>query len=150
MNKIIIGADHGGYKLKELLQKHLVKKGFEVIDLGTHSIDSVDYPDYAKRTAKKVLSEKNSIGILICGTGIGMSMTANKFKGIRAALCWNEKTAKLAREHNDANILCLGARVLKKNEAVKIMNAFLKTKTSKEKRHQRRVKKMNSCGMKIN
>jgi ribose 5-phosphate isomerase B len=147
MKKIVLGADHGGFKLKEFLQKKLVKKGFEVIDLGAHSTESVDYPDYAKKVAKKVLKEK-CFGILVCGSGIGMSITANKFKGIRAALCWNTKTAKLAREHNDANILCLGERLLKKNEAVKIMNAFLKGKSPRAGRHKRRVKKMNVCGMK--
>ncbi len=142
MSKIIIASDHGGFELKEFLQKKLVKK-FEVIDLGTHSTESVDYPDFAKKLVKKVLKEKNSVGILICGTGLGMSMTANRFKRIRAALCWNTKTAKLAREHNNANVLCLGGRTLTKTQALKITNAFLKTPFTHAKRHERRIKKMD-------
>jgi len=144
VNKLIIASDHGGYDLKEFLQKKLVKKGFKLIDLGTHSSNSVDYPDYAKKVAKKVLKEK-CFGILICGTGLGMSMTANKFKGIRAALCWNTKTAKLARNHNNANVLCLGGRILKKRNALRITNAFLKEKPSTAKRHKKRIKKIDLC-----
>ncbi|MBN2126885.1 MAG: ribose 5-phosphate isomerase B [Candidatus Diapherotrites archaeon] len=145
MKKVFIASDHGGFELKEFLQKKLVKKGFTLIDLGTHSNESVDYPDYAKKIAGKILKEKNSIGILICGTGIGMSISANRFKGIRAALCWNSKTAKLARNHNNANVLCLGARVLKKRDALRIANVFLKENPSKEERHKRRVKKIDLC-----
>jgi ribose 5-phosphate isomerase B len=144
MNKVIIASDHGGYELKEFLQRKLVKKGFTLIDLGTHSIESVDYPDYAKKLSKKVLKEKIP-GILICGTGIGMSISANRFKGIRAALCWNTKTAKLAREHNNANVLCLGGRILKKSDAIRITNVFLKEKPLKEKRHEKRIKKIDLC-----
>jgi len=139
--KISIGADHGGFKLKEEIKDHLKKRKIAFKDLGTFSEESVDYPDIGKRVARAVASKKYKFGILVCGTGLGMSMVANRVKGIRAALCHNVYTAKMSRAHNDANILCLGGRVLKKALALKIVEAFLKTPFEGG-RHLRRVRKI--------
>lgn len=139
--KITIASDHAGYKLKEELKEYLTELGYEPEDLGTNSEESVDYPDYAKKGAEQVAKENNK-GILICGSGIGMSMAANKVKGIRAALCHNEYTAKVAREHNDANILCLGAKDTNTETAKKLTKIFLETEASQEERHKRRVSKI--------
>ena len=139
--KIAIGADHGGFILKEEIRKHLLKKGISVKDFGTFSEESVDYPDIGKKVAKAVAQNKFKFGILICGTGLGMSMVANKVAGIRAAVCHNIFTAKMSRAHNDANILCLGGRVLKKSTALKMVDAFLKTKFEGG-RHLRRIRKI--------
>ena len=139
--KIAIGADHGGFKLKEEIKDHLKKRKIAFKDLGTFSEESVDYPDIGKRVARAVASKKYKFGILVCGTGLGMSMVANRVKGIRAALCHNVYTAKMSRAHNDANILCLGGRVLKKALALKIVEAFLKTPFEGG-RHLRRVRKI--------
>ena len=136
--KLIIGSDHAGYRLKEELKKYLEGLGHTVEDYGTNSEQSVDYPKFGYAVASNVAKTGNK-GILICGSGIGMSMIANKVKGIRAAVCHNEYTARAAREHNDANILCLGARILKNEEAKKITKVFLETEFSKEKRHRKRV-----------
>lgn len=143
MAKVYIASDHAGFKAKEELKKFLQDEKSEiwVEDLGTNSEDSVDYPDYAKKLAQKVVKEKNSFGILICGTGIGMSIAANKVKGIRAALCHNEFTAKMSRNHNDANVLCMGARILGIEEMKKIANAFLNERFEFG-RHENRVKKV--------
>jgi len=139
MEKIIIGCDHGGFELKEAVKKFL-KEGYEDI---TPELDKEDdYPDIALEVANKVAGT-NALGIIICGTGIGVSITANKVKGIRAALCHNEFTAQMAREHNNANVLCMGGRVLEEAEALKIVKKFLETKFSTEERHNRRVKKMD-------
>ena len=139
--KIIIGSDHGGFGLKEKIKKHLSSKDIETEDVGTDSNESCDYPDFGAKVAKKV--QEGGLGILVCGTGLGMSMTANKFKGIRAALCHDEYTAKMAREHNNANILCLGGRTTKEDEAKKIVDTFLSTEPSKEERHVKRVNKIS-------
>ncbi|MCK5282980.1 MAG: ribose 5-phosphate isomerase B [Nanoarchaeota archaeon] len=144
--KVIIGSDHGGYGLKEKLKEYLASKGIDLEDMGTNSEESCDYPDYAAKAAKKV-QETGNTGILVCGTGIGMSMAANKFKGIRAALCYDEYTARMAREHNDANILCLGERTTKDEDAKKIVDVFLATDSSKEERHKRRVNKISDIGL---
>lgn len=141
--KVYIGSDHGGFQLKEKIKGLLEEKGLEISDLGTQGTESCDYPDFAKAVAEKVASEPEAKGILICGTGIGMSMTANKAKGIRAALCHNEFTAQMAREHNNANVLCLGERVLDESTALKIVEVFLETGFSGEERHARRVKKID-------
>lgn len=125
--KIALGADHGGFALKEIVKKHLEDKGFEVLDKGCYSTESVDYPVYAKAVANSILNEEADFGILICGTGIGISIAANRFKGIRAALCSNTTMAKLTREHNDANILALGARMTGDVLALEIVDEFLKT-----------------------
>ena len=139
---VIIGSDHGGFELKEELKKYLISKGVEVEDIGIHSNESCDYPDFAAKVAKNV-QEKRDLGIIICGTGLGVSMTANKFKGIRAALCYDEYTARMAREHNNANVLCLGGRTTKLKGAKKIVDVFLSTNASEEERHKRRVDKIS-------
>lgn len=123
--KIAIANDHAGVDYKNLLVRHLTDKGYEVINLGTDTALSVDYPDYAEKVAKAVQEKNADLGILICGTGIGMSIAANKFKGIRAALCGDCYSAELTRKHNDANVLCLGARVLGSDLMIKIADTFL-------------------------
>ena len=123
--KIIVGCDHGGYALKGKMMEHLAAKGIEVEDYGTDCDKPVDYPDYAEKVAKAVAAGKAPLGILICGTGIGMSIAANKVDGIRAALCDNCYSAQKAKEHNDANIICLGARVLGPGLAEQIVDTFL-------------------------
>lgn len=140
-NAVLISSDHAGFNLKEIIKKYLISKDFKVQDLGPYNNNSVDYPDYAKKLSKKINDKK--FGILICGTGIGMSIMANRYKKIRASLVFNTKTAKLAREHNNANILVLGSRVTNKNNALKIANVFLKTSFLKG-RHLRRVKKFKN------
>ena len=139
--KIAIGSDHGGYLLKEDIKKHLTKRKAEFKDFGAYSEVSVDYPDIGKKVAKAVASKKCKFGILVCGTGLGMSMVANKVRGIRAALCHSVYTAQMSRAHNDANVLSLGGRVLKKELALKIVDAFLKTPFEGG-RHLRRVRKI--------
>ena len=139
--KIILGADHAGVEQKNAIRKHLESKGLAVTDLGTNSTESTDYPDYAHAVAEKVAAGSDSLGVLVCGSGVGMSITANKVPGIRAALVFNEEMGRLAREHNDANVLCLGARFTPTEEAVKIVDAFV-TAHFEGGRHERRVKKM--------
>tara|TARA_Y100001980_G_C14524998_1_gene300465 strand:+ start:426 stop:872 length:447 start_codon:yes stop_codon:yes gene_type:complete len=138
---VLISSDHAGYNLKESIKSYLYKKKFKVIDCGPDNNVSVDYPDYAKKLAKKIFS--NNYGILICGSGIGMSIVANRYKKVRASLVFNAKTAKLAREHNNSNVLVLGSRVTNKINALRIVNIFFKTKFLKG-RHSRRVKKFNN------
>ena len=139
--KIILGSDHAGFELKEEIKKFLEELGYEYDDLGTNSKEPCDYPETAFKVAKKVI-ETDNIGILMCGSGLGEAIVANKVKGIRAANCFNEYTAKVSREHNNSNILCLGARVLKTDEAKNITKIFLTTEFSKEERHRRRVKQI--------
>ena len=122
---IAIGCDHAGYELKCEVIKHLNEKGIKVIDVGTHSTESVDYPVYAKSLCKMVVNGEVSSGILICGTGIGMSIAANKVKGIRAAVCSDEFSTEFTRRHNDANVMCIGARVLETEKALKLVDIFL-------------------------
>ena len=140
--KVIIASDHAGFKLKEEIKKFLIKKRKKVLDLGTKNTSSVDYPDYAHLLAKKIQKSRNNFGILICGSGIGMSMTANKHKNIRAALCHNTKSARLSREHNNANVIAIGSRLTRKNTALKCVNTFLKTDFDGGSRHLRRIKKI--------
>ena len=140
---IAIGSDHGGYGLKQAVIKHLESKDFEIKDFGTYSTDSCDYPDYAKAVAKAVLSGECEKGILICGTGIGVSITANRFPGIRAALCGDVFSAQATREHNDSNILCMGARVTGEGLALKIVDTYLETPFSNDERHIRRISKID-------
>ncbi|MCR4369119.1 MAG: ribose 5-phosphate isomerase B [archaeon] len=140
--KFYIGSDHAGYDTKEKLQRYLQRKGIETVDLGAHSKERVDYPDFAQKVAKKVAKDKGSFGLLVCGTGIGMSMAANKVKGIRAANPFDSYTAKKAREHNDANIICLGGRSYDARRASSILGAFISAKPGKEKRHKARVAKI--------
>ena len=141
LEKVILASDHAGFKLKEEIKKFLIKKRKKVLDLGTKNTNSVDYPDYAHLLSKKMRNNKNQFGILICGSGIGMVMTANKHKNIRAALCYNLKSAKLSREHNNANVMALGSRLIKTSTAIKCVNTFLKTKFDGG-RHLKRVKKI--------
>ena len=137
--KIALGADHGGYELKEKIKQHLAKKeGIEVIDFGTNSTESVDYPKYGHLVAKSVVDKEVDFGILVCTTGVGISIAANKIKGVRAALCTDTTTAKLTREHNDANILALGARIVGDVLALDIVDEFLSA-SFEGGRHQKRV-----------
>ena len=138
--KVSIGSDHGGYELKLEVIEHLKKRGFEVTDVGTDSPASCDYPIYAKKVTEDIQSKNADLGILICGTGIGMSMAANKEPGIRAALCHDTFSAKATREHNDANILCMGARVVGPGLALMIIDTFLDTPFSNDERHLRRIR----------
>ena len=140
MKKIFISSDHAGYNLKINIIKKFSKKQ-KIVDLGPSSKNSVDYPDYAHKLSKKVSDNKGSFGILICGSGMGMSMTANKNKKIRAALCYSIKNTKLSRLHNNANIITLGERLINKNKAFNLIKVFLSTKFEGG-RHLRRVKKI--------
>ena len=141
MKKIIIASDHEGYSLKEYIKKFLLKKNYTFDDIGTKSNESVDYPDYAHKLSRIINKKKNTAGILICGSGQGMIMAANKHKNIRAALCYNIKSTKLSRLHNDANIITLGSRLISKKNAIKYINIFLKTKFEGG-RHKKRVKQI--------
>ena len=141
MKKISLSSDHAGFKLKEIIKKSLIKKKIKVMDLGPKSNKSVDYPDYAKKVAKNIINKKSDLGILICGSGTGMAMSANKFKKIRAAVCYNKASTRLSSQHNNANIMALGARLTKKTDAIKLVNVFLNTKFEGG-RHLRRVKKV--------
>ena len=138
--KIVIGSDHGGYELKKIIKKHLINQNITVDDKGCYSTDSVDYPEIAQAVCNSVAEEKNNLGILICGTGIGMSIAANKIKEIRAGLCHTEIEAKLTRQHNHANVLCLGGRIIGTELAKTITDTFITTDFSNEERHKRRVK----------
>ena len=142
MKKILIASDHAGFKLKEDLKSHL-SKNFEVIDLGTNSEDSVDYPDFGTALAKAIEDKKAETGVLICGSGIGISIAANRNPAVRAALVNNEDLAKLSRQHNDANVICLGARFTDSVTAKKLVDIFLNTGFEGG-RHENRVKKL-SC-----
>ena len=136
---IAIGSDHGGFELKEKLMEHLSERGLEYKDFGTYSSASCDYPVYAKAVANAVASGECDRGIIICGTGIGVSITANKVRGIRAALCGECFSAEATRQHNDANVLCMGARVVGEGLALKIADTFLDTPFSNDERHIRRI-----------
>ena len=140
MKKVVIGCDHAAFELKDLVVAHLQKQGYEVDDQGCHGPDSVDYPDYAQKVARVVLDQQIP-GILICGTGIGISIAANKIKGIRAALCHTEFEAQMCRNHNDANVLCMGARVIGQGQALALVDRYLDSDFEGG-RHQRRVDKM--------
>ena len=139
--KVILASDHAGFKLKEEIKKFLIKKRKKVLDLGTKNTSSVDYPDYAHLLSKKMKKSKNQFGILICGSGIGMSMAANKHKYIRAALCYSIKSTQLSRQHNNANVMAIGASLIKRNIALKCVSIFLETDFNRG-RHLRRIKKI--------
>ncbi|MCJ8325872.1 MAG: ribose 5-phosphate isomerase B [Campylobacterales bacterium] len=141
--KYFIAADHAGVEFKSLVKEIFEKRGHEVIDLGPMNKDRVDYPDFAAKLCKEVLEDENSKGILICGSGIGMSMAANKFDGIRAALCHNEYSAQMAREHNNANVICLGERVSGLGMIENIIKAWDETEFAYG-RHEQRVEKINA------
>ena len=143
MKKVLaLGSDHAGFKLKEFLKKYLTEKGFEIVDFGTGSEKSVDYPDIAHPLAKAINDNQYKTGILICGTGNGVSMVANKYPNVRAALCWRSELAELARLHNDANILSLPARFITFDEAIKVVDLFLLT-SFEGNRHQIRIDKIS-------
>ena len=141
IKKVVLASDHAGFKLKEEIKKFLIKKGKKVLDLGTQNTNAVDYPDYAHLLSKKMKKGENQFGILICGSGIGMSIAANKHKNIRAALCYNSKSTKLSRLHNNANVMTIGSRLIKKKVALKCVRTFLETDFEGG-RHARRVKKI--------
>ena len=137
--KIALGADHGGFELKEKVKKHLTEKGYEVLDLGTNSTESVDYPAYGHAVGHSINMKLADFGIVICGTGIGISIAANKVPGIRAALCTNTTMARLTREHNDANVLAMGGRIVGDVLALEMVDTFLTTEFQGG-RHEKRVK----------
>ena len=139
--KICIASDHAGYSLKEKIKDHLINKYVSIFDLGPYQDKSVDYPDYAKKLAKRVKDQKSDIGILVCGSGTGMAICANKIKGIRAAVCYDTMSTRLSRQHNNANIIALGSRLTKKNLSLKLVELFLKTKFDGG-RHLKRIKKI--------
>lgn len=139
--KIAIAADHGGFELKESLKQHY--KEWNLTDLGTYAADSVDYPDYAAKMAKVILQGEADLGILICGTGVGISIAANRYKGIRAALLYSEDVARLAKQHNNANVLVFGGRTMSVDEVIKRIDTFLQT-AYEGGRHQRRLDKLDS------
>ena len=139
--RVVLASDHAGFNLKEEIKKFLIKKRKEVLDLGTKNAKSVDYPDYAHLLSRKMKNNKNQLGILICGSGTGMSMAANKHKNIRAALCYDTKSAKLSRQHNNANVITIGSRLTKKSIALKCVSIFLRTNFDSG-RHLRRIKKI--------
>jgi ribose 5-phosphate isomerase B len=140
--KIVLAADHGGFLLKESIKENLLQAGRDVFDVGCDSGDSVDYPDYAEKAVSSILAGDCQRGILVCGTGIGMSIAANRHRQIRAANCFDLHTAKLSREHNNANILCLGARVLDTDKALQMVTVWLETEFSGG-RHQQRIAKFS-------
>lgn len=139
---VAIASDHAGPSMKEALKTVLEERGFEVIDLGTHGPESVDYPDYGKAVGEAVTSGQAKLGIVICGTGIGISIAANRIPGVRAAVCHDATSARLAREHNDANVLALGARLVGPEVALDCLDAFIGTKFSGGERHVRRIGKL--------
>ncbi|RPH39783.1 MAG: ribose 5-phosphate isomerase B [Desulfobulbaceae bacterium] len=141
--KIALGSDHGGFALKAIVTKELLNLGYEIEDVGCHSLESVDYPDYAHLVISGITGGNCDCGILICGTGIGMSIAANRNPQIRAALCHDEYTARMSREHNDANILCLGARVIGEGVALDLIKVWLSTSFAGG-RHQQRLAKLST------
>ena len=145
LNKIFktacIASDHAGYKLKEDIKNYLIDKQMSVFDVGPYNNNSVDYPDYAKKLGNRIKLKKSDVGILVCGSGTGMAISANKIKTIRAAVCYNMKSTRLSRQHNNANIIALGSRLTKKSLSLKLVEVFFKTKFEGG-RHLRRVKKI--------
>lgn len=143
--KVVIGCDHGGFNLKNKIIDYLKSIGIEYKDVGTYSTESCDYPVFAKKVAKEVADGNFDRGILVCGSGIGVSIVANKTKGVRAALCWNLETAELSRQHNNSNVICLGERLIEEDKAIKMVDLWLKTEFEGG-RHQARVDMMESDG----
>ena len=139
--KLCISSDHAGFSLKETIKDFILKNNLSIIDLGPFNNNSVDYPDFAKKVSNRIKSKKSDIGILVCGSGTGMAISANKIKDIRAAVCYNPKSTRLSRQHNNANIIALGARLTKKSLTIKLVELFLKTKFEGG-RHLKRVKKI--------
>ncbi len=145
LNKIFktvcIASDHAGYKLKEYIKNYLIDKNLSIFDIGPFNDRSVDYPDYAKKLGHRIKSKKSDVGILVCGSGTGMAISANKIKSIRAAVCYNLKSTRLSRQHNNANIISLGSRLISKKLSLKLVDVFLNTKFEGG-RHLRRIKKI--------
>ena len=139
--KACIASDHGGFRLKEIIKNFLINKNISIIDLGPFENKTVDYPDYAKKLANRIKIKKSDIGILVCGSGTGMAISANKIKTIRAAVCYNHKSTRLSREHNNANIIALGSRLTNKELSLKLVEIFFKTKFEGG-RHLKRIKKI--------
>lgn len=140
--KIALAADHGGFEMKNQIAQYLISKNFDVVDLGTNSSDSVDYPDFAQKVVQKLSTKEADLGILVCGTGIGISIAANRHKGIRAALLYDDYVAKVAKEHNNANVLCFGGRTMKIEDVLKRIDIFLAAKYEGG-RHDRRLCKLD-------
>ena len=138
---VCIASDHAGYSLKEDIKNHLIDKKISIFDLGPFSDQSVDYPDYAKKLGNRIKLKKSAVGILVCGSGTGMAISANKIKSIRAAVCYNVKSTRLSRQHNNANIIALGSRLTKKKLSFKLVEIFLKTKFEGG-RHLKRIRKI--------
>ena len=143
MKKIALGSDHGGFKLKAALMEHLKSEGYEVEDKGTYSEESCDYPEFGRAVGNAVVNGEVDFGIVICSTGIGISITANRIKGVRAALCTDSYMAKMTRLHNNANVLAMGANVIGEGLAINITDTFLNTEFSNEERHKRRIGKID-------
>ena len=141
--KIVIGNDHAGVEVKEKIRDHLEKKGHQVINKGYDGEESVDYPDFIHPVSKEVKEKKAEIGVIICGSGNGAAMTANKHKGVRAAICWSEEIAALAKHHNNANIISIPSRFLNEKEIIKIIDVFIEAEFEGG-RHERRVKKIDT------
>ena len=139
--KVCIASDHAGFRLKEFIKDFLINKNITIIDLGPINEDSVDYPDYAKKVSNRIKLSKSDVGILVCGSGTGMAISANKTKKIRAAVCYNLKSTRLSRQHNNANIISLGSRLINKKDALKLVSIFIETKFEGG-RHLRRIKKI--------
>lgn len=136
--KIAVASDHAGFEMKDFIAKSLLQKGFDVLDLGTSDCSSVDYPTYADKMAANILARKADLGILVCGTGIGISIRANRHKGIRAALLYSDEVAQMAKQHNDANVIVFGGRTMDKNDVLRRIDIFLNTQFEGG-RHQRRI-----------
>jgi len=143
--KVALGSDHAGLELRQAVREHLQNKGHEVVDMGTESAASTDYPIYAEKVAESIVQHQADLGILVCGSGVGMSMAANRVSGIRAVLATNEYLAEMSRAHNNANVLCLGQRILGVGVALNIVDAFLSTPFEGG-RHQRRIDQIESIG----
>lgn len=143
MKRIALGSDHAGYKLKERIKNHLKSKAYTVVDYGTHGVEPVDYPDYVRPAAESVSKGENDLGIVFGGSGNGEAMVANKVKGIRCGVCWNEESAQLTKEHNNANTIALGERMLSEKEAIRIVDAWLNAEF-KGGRHLRRIEKIEN------
>ena len=140
-NKICISSDHAGFKIKEYIKDEIIKSKISITDLGPFENKSVDYPDYAKKVSQRVARKRSDVGILVCGSGTGMAISANKIKKIRAAVCYNLRSTRLSRQHNNANIIAIGSRLTKKKLSLKLVDIFLSTKFEGG-RHLRRVKKI--------
>ena len=153
LNKIFktacIASDHAGFGLKEDIKNHLINKNISIFDIGPYNDQRVDYPDYAKKLGNRIKLKKSDVGILVCGSGTGMAISANKIKTIRAAVCYNLRSTRLSRQHNNANIIALGSRLTNKKLSLKLVEVFLQTKFEGG-RHLRRVKKIKLCQLQLN